>query len=365
MIELPAVRAAHRLPELKQALLEAGYTLEGAAEFCGLRSASDELLRRTASVSLRYADPLEPGCTALEALITVLWLQGVVGAEAFDACVPPDIRELLVTLGIIRHVRPGRIEAAVSLIEYKGSYLLADRLFVNDFEEGLQILDSPDVTMPLHASSMELLDVAMLEPASSSLLELGCGCGGTAIARSALHDRCMGLDLNPRSVGFANANAMLNSAPVEFVLGDALHDPTPARTWDLVLFNTPSEPHYDNVARALSFGDAELRMLLGTTIPALLAPGGAAIVHVLVPVTDDRGEDGWFADRVPASFDVTVEPVEQSPFAVSAEDIRAGRLGGGHFALRHPDDAPQLLAWLRHNAIRELVTCITTIRAKP
>jgi SAM-dependent methyltransferase len=357
------VRGAHRLPELKQALMEVGYTLDRAARLYGSGPSADELLSRTASVSLWHADPLEAGSSVLEALVTVLWLQGIVDAEAFDACVPSELRELLTTSGLIRRLPSGHVAASVSLIEYEGAHLLADRLFINDFDEGLRILDPPDVAMPLHTSSLELLDIAKRAPAGSSLLELGCGCGGTAIVLSAVHDVCLGLDLSPRAVAFAAANAALNSAPVEFVVGDALHDPTPARTWDLVLFNTPSEPRYDDVAATLSFGDVELRTLLGTTIPALLAPGGAAVVHILVPVTDDRGPVGWFEDRVPAPLDTFVQAVEDSPFTLTAEDVAAGNVHPGHYALRRPEDAPHLLAWLRQSSIRELVTCVATIRA--
>jgi len=361
--DLTPVRAAHRLPELKRALVEIGYTLDRAAELLDLRSSADELLRRTASVSLRHADPLRPGSTALEALVTVLWLQAVVDAQAFDACVPPDLCELLAATGLVRWLPSGRVTASVSLIEYEGVHLLADRLFVNDLDADLRLLDRPDITMPLHASSLELLDIANLEPAGSSLLELGCGCGGVAIVRGVGHEVCMGIDLNRRSVAFAIANAALNSSSVEFGVADALHYPTATRTWDLVLFNTPSEPHYDDETAVRSFGDAELRTLLGTAIPGLLAPGGTAVVHVLVPVTDDRGPAGWFADRVPASFNTVTHRIDDSPFTVCAQDVIAGRVSPGHFALREPGDAPRLLSWLRRSSIRELVACVATIRA--
>ena len=117
-------------------------------------------------------------------------------------------------------------------------------------------------------------EVAGLTPGRA--LEVGCGEGADAIWLARRGWTVTAIDVSDLAVGRAREAAKLAGAVVEWVCGDALETPFPARSFDLLSMQYPALPK--------AAGEAAVRILLDT-----VRPGGLllAVYHDL----DDEHRD--------------------------------------------------------------------------
>jgi SAM-dependent methyltransferase len=101
-------------------------------------------------------------------------------------------------------------------------------------------------------------------------LDVGCGEGADAIWLARRGWKVTAIDISDVAVGRAREAAELAGASVEWVCGDALQSPLPARSFDLVSMQYPALPK--------SAGEAAVQTLLDT-----VRPGGLllAVYHDL------------------------------------------------------------------------------------
>jgi SAM-dependent methyltransferase len=106
-------------------------------------------------------------------------------------------------------------------------------------------------------------EVADLAPGRA--LDVGCGEGADAIWLARRGWKVTAIDISDVAVGRAREAAELAGVSVEWVCGDALQTPPPARSFDLVSMQYPALPK--------SAGEAAVKTLLDT-----VRPGGLLLV---------------------------------------------------------------------------------------
>ena len=111
-------------------------------------------------------------------------------------------------------------------------------------------------------------EIAALTPGRA--LDVGCGEGADAIWLARRGWTVTAIDISDVALSRAREAAVLAGATVEWVCGDALHTPIPARSFDLVSMQYPALPKAD--------GEAAVRTLLDA-----VRPGGLllAVYHDL------------------------------------------------------------------------------------
>ena len=101
-------------------------------------------------------------------------------------------------------------------------------------------------------------EVADLSPGRA--LDVGCGEGADAIWLARRGWTVTAIDISDLAVGRAREAAELAGVSVEWVCGDALLTPFPARSFDLLSMQYPALPR--------AAGEAAVRMLLATVRPS-------------------------------------------------------------------------------------------------
>jgi SAM-dependent methyltransferase len=101
-------------------------------------------------------------------------------------------------------------------------------------------------------------EVADLTPGRA--LDVGCGEGADAIWLARRGWQVTAIDISDVAVGRAREAAERNGVSVEWVCGDALQTPLPARSFDLVSMQYPALPK--------SAGEAAVQTLLDTVRPS-------------------------------------------------------------------------------------------------
>ena len=117
-------------------------------------------------------------------------------------------------------------------------------------------------------------EVADLTPGSA--LDVGCGEGADAIWLATRGWRVTAIDVSDVAVGRAREAAERAGATVEWVCGDALRSPFPARSFDLLSMQYPALPK--------AAGDAAVKTLLDTVRP------GGVLVAVYHDLDDEHRE---------------------------------------------------------------------------
>jgi SAM-dependent methyltransferase len=145
-------------------------------------------------------------------------------------------------------------------------------------------------------------EVAGLRPGRA--LDVGCGEGADAIWLARSGWTVTAIDISDVAVTRAQEAAELAGAAVEWVRGDALQTPFPARSFDLVSMQYPALPK--------AAGEAAVRNLLDTVRP------GGLLLAVYHDLTDEHRERMKSHGTDPADY-------------VDADEL--GRLLGEEFAI--------------------------------
>ena len=226
----------------------------------------------------------------------------------------PELACLLTDLGLVTTLSGSRRRGTVAITEYENRLFLSDRLFEHGPDGFTR--DWPDGgCMPPHASSIELRrSVARLDLPGNSFLDMGCGTGCQSQLVDSGHPRRVGVDISPRSVAYATANAALNGVNARYVVGDCTTYTDPA-TYARIAFNAPDS------ATAFAF--------VNTTLRDLLDPSGVAQIWFDTEITARDGSlDGLLRRMIPDrdNWHLSTVTDSSSPFALSRDMVRDRRL---------------------------------------
>lgn len=145
-------------------------------------------------------------------------------------------------------------------------------------------------------------EVADLTPGRA--LDVGCGEGGDAIWLAQRGWAVTAIDISDVAITRAAEGAQLSGVAVDWVVGDALHRPFPARSFDLVSMQYPALPK--------DAGETAVWTLLETTRP------GGLLLAVFHDLNDEHREHMKSRAVDPADY-------------VDADDLR--RLLGDDFSV--------------------------------
>jgi SAM-dependent methyltransferase len=190
--------------------------------------------------------------------------------------------EQLLAAGLIAREADGRLRSPFYMNLVNELYVLCD-----DLTEGDGVMGLGHTTGDLCAASLPTQEVG-------SVLEVGCGAATGLLLCASRARRAVGIDIDPRAIVVARANALLNGIEnVEFRQGD-LFAPVAGEEFDLILAQPPfvAQPPGDSAITWMHGGARgdELPLRFLRELPAHLAPGGRGVVLVEWPVFDREGE---------------------------------------------------------------------------
>ncbi|HTC72867.1 MAG TPA: methyltransferase domain-containing protein, partial [Solirubrobacteraceae bacterium] len=188
-----------------------------------------------------------------------------------------SIQRLLDARLIVREA-DGRLRSPFFMNLVNDLYVLCD-----DLAEGDGVMGLGHTTGDLCRASMPMRELG-------SVLEVGCGAATAVLLCASRARHAVGVDIDPRAVTLARANALLNGVSnVEFRQGD-LFAPVAGETFDLVIAQPPfvAQPPGDSTITWMHGGARgdELPLRLLHELPPHLAPGGHAVLLVEWPIVD-------------------------------------------------------------------------------
>jgi len=222
--------------------------------------------------------------------------------------------------------------ACVDLFIADDLFFFTDHRF--SVREGDALDESP--VMYVGLDSLGLVLTAPREPVETAL-DLCCGSGiQGVVAAKHYAQQVTAVDVNPRAVRFARANAQLNGVDNFRALVGDLYGPVVGLRFDLILGNPPFVPSPE---AALHFrdgganGEAVLARIVRNASVHLTESGRIAIVSDLVDAPNYRPKlDGWWgstpADRLvlttaPRDEILFSEPHARRPFGQTLEQYEA------------------------------------------
>jgi HemK-related putative methylase len=120
----------------------------------------------------------------------------------------------------------------------------------------------------------------LVDPAPGArALDMGTGSGVAAVFAARRGFKVIGVDLNPEAVRCARANVVLNGLEerIEIRHGD-LFEPVAGERFDLVLWNPPFFRGEPRTTFDLAWRATDVMERFAAGLPAVLAPGGLALV---------------------------------------------------------------------------------------
>lgn len=290
------------IAELREALADAGYTVDVVRDVLGAR-ASAALDRNETTPGIAAT----VGGSALETL-TRLWpLQASVPRAAAEDAVP---LEPLLQAGIVTE-HGDEITAAIDIRPYADD--AGDWWVVADLTPGLDGRREPvphDHVLGVNAASSTLAQITVREPVTKAL-DLGTGCGVQALHLSRHCTNIVATDVNERALGMAATTVRLNGLAVDVRRG-SLYEPVRDERFDLIATNPPFvvSPGGQHVYRDSGFAGDELSRRVIQDGAARLNDGGllqsmANWMHVGSQPWEDRvaewittpGFDAWVIQR--------------------------------------------------------------------
>jgi SAM-dependent methyltransferase len=175
-------------------------------------------------------------------------------------------------MGLVRRSAAG-IEAPVALLPFDDLVLASDH--DRDRSRG------PDRVLGVTGPSVFLADLTPRRTVGSAL-DLGSGCGVQAFLAARHADEVVGVDINPRALGFASFNELVNGVEnVRWREGDLLARVSEAE-YDLVVSNPPYviSPETRFAFRDGGFPGDEFCERLVRRVPSQLRQGGLAVLLI-------------------------------------------------------------------------------------
>jgi SAM-dependent methyltransferase len=361
------LEALCREPRALQPLIDylraTGYTLPELARIVDDSDPASFIINAGRCAFL-YDDELRDHASPVALLARLFLLGGRIEAAQYRAAVPANIRDLLERLAVVRE-HEGNVTAEVAIVELDASYLISDKLFDN--RDGMiEVHADPSAVWPMSEWSLNLYRRLATDPRWTRMLDVGCGTGCVSLLSRRRYAELSGFDLNPRAVAFANLNATLAAAAVQYTVADCLAY-TAAAPFDHIVFAAPAGPSVGGEGAMVSYGGRlghELALrFMSERAAALLAPGGCCQTWSIFAVQQAFGSVKELVERsLPSGrFTTTVDEIRSGGLYVSREHIERGKVPPGcHYA--QGDAAVELLRWLRANDVVEVVSAVVTLR---
>lgn len=289
---LPALR------DFKDCLARMGFSPSGLVSLLGLKQESRLYPLEYRELPL-YASKLEQAGTPLSAMARLLALGIPMDRLTAERALGPENLGLLCELGLCSI--DGEItHANFTLLPFGDLLIATDRIFPNvDQHERDGSLSSDNLVWRLDQTSWIMARHLISQPAREAL-DLGCGSGLQALLLSGWAENVTGVDINPRAVGLAKFNALLNGiVNVQFIGGD-LFQPVKGRRFGQIVSNPPSAP---GLVRAWNReGGATGREVVESIMDGLgvhLETGGIfqTTLHLGYQTEDDIAK--WLESRLP------------------------------------------------------------------
>ncbi len=355
-------REAERLRPLIRFLREQGYHLSGIARLLSFSEPVESLLTRSALHSLVYSDELSAQRSVLGTMVQLFLFASRVDLRAYEL-LPAAVRELCERYRLVA-LEGQQARGEVCICELDSRYYLSDRLFENRGNLDLVMCDPEGLVMPVHESSLRLLRF-LERPHGGSFLDIGTGCGVLALATRAGCTRSKAIDLLPRAALLARINSVLNELEVECEQGDCFTFSDGTR-YDQIAFNAPWVLDYKASAPLAQTSPlANVLRFLDERLERLLAPGGVCQLWSVFPVqSGDEGPEQVFERRLPRSerFRISVQPVREGGFHIAPAAIASRKLPRGSYLLQNSSDAPELLAFIERNGIKEVLPVLIRVQ---
>jgi methylase of polypeptide subunit release factors len=250
---------------LRSALVDAGYTADAVRESLATEVAAG---RDSAELPL-YLHMLEGG-GALAALIKLFLLDIEVSADDAEEALP-GLVDRMEAMRVLER-RDGAVKALIEIVPTENLLLACDA-----FQKELA---RPDHVLGVSPPARVLAWLTVREPVARAL-DLGTGNGHQALLAARHAHHITAVDINPRALRFAEFNAILNGAVIDFREGN-LFEPVAGETFDLIVSNPPYVISPEN---AITYRDGGLpgdsfSELVVRQLPAHLEPGGIAVVLI-------------------------------------------------------------------------------------
>jgi methylase of polypeptide subunit release factors len=261
----PLVDDLEGIALLRDALVEGGYTPDAVREALATEVAAG---RDSAELPL-YLHMLEGG-GALAALIKLFLLDiEVSGAEAEEAL--PGLVDRLEAMSVLER-RDGAVKALIEIVPTENLLLACDA-----FQKELA---RPDHVLGVSPPARVLAWLTIREPVERAL-DLGTGNGYHALFAARHADHVTAVDINPRALRFAEFNAHLNGADIDFREGN-LFQPVAGERFDLIVSNPPYvvSPENEITYRDAGLPGDSFSELIVREVPDHLAPGGYAEILI-------------------------------------------------------------------------------------
>lgn len=356
--------------DLRAALYAAGYGLEGVRELLGAGDSSVVVPPGDVPGFDRMLPRDEPLPTLIRLFLLALPVPLDELAPALGALTP----ERAAKLGLVE-IEGERARATCRIVPARDLILAVDR--AHEFSTELD----EDHVMGITPSTDMLANLTIRKPVSDAL-DMCSGSGFHALLCARHARRVLGVDLYPRSIGFAEFSARLNGLDnVEFRHGD-LFEPVGEERFDLIVANPPFIISPDS---AYAFRDSGLegdeisrKVLRGAA--EHLRDGGHAIVMLgwahgreqewsepLRPWVEGLGCDAWFIRHSSADpldyavgFNRSLAPIDPDGYSAAIDrwldyDQRLGieAIGYGAVVLRRREGETWLRADTLHTSLQE------------
>lgn len=233
------------------------------------------------------------------------------------------VHDDVLSLGLVGRDAEGRYTARFRITALSGLWFVCDDLAAGG-----------DAAMGPGATTADLLDLVP-EPCTERFLDVGCGAGTLALLAAARGADATGTDINPRAIALSEFNATLNGLTARFVVGDLLA-PVAGEHFDRVV----SQPPF--VMQRPGGGDAtflfggpwgdELTQRLLSALPAVLSPGGVALVRI-----DSLGRPG---DPLPTRVRKLVGAASVDVVTLLTRGMNLDQLCMGYASLEDPTLGP-------------------------
>jgi SAM-dependent methyltransferase len=250
---------------LRAALVDAGYTPDAVRESLATEVAAG---RDSAELPL-YLHMLEGG-GALATAIKLFLLDIEVDAAEAEASLP-GLVDRLCELGVLER-RAGAVKALVEIVPTESLLITCDA-----FQKELA---QTDHVLGVSPPARVLAWLTIREPVERAL-DLGTGNGYHALFAASHADHVTAVDINPRALRFAQFNALLNGADIDFREGN-LFEPVAGETFDLIVSNPPYvvSPENEITYRDAGLPGDSFSELIVRQAPGYLAPGGFAEILI-------------------------------------------------------------------------------------
>ncbi|MGC5365597.1 DUF7059 domain-containing protein [Streptomyces sp. DT24] len=264
--------ASDRSPRLREALLAAGFTVDGLLDLLGA-SAYAALARSETVPALRATRGESP----LDTLVRLFLLQRSVPDREAGAALP--LEECVEDGWVTRE--DGEVRAAVDVRPYGGPegqdwFIVSDLGCavggaggIGSHEEG--------VVLGVGGASTTLAGITVRTPVDSAL-DLGTGSGIQALHAAQHATRVTATDLNPRALAFTRLTLALSGAATADLREGSLFEPVGSETYDLIVSNPP---FVISPAARLTYRDGGM--------------GGDDLCRTLVEQAGDRLNEGGYA----------------------------------------------------------------------